>query len=125
MRKKERYEVLRTAITLHSLHGILVLYNHLPRYYFSADDVDKINARWQVAYVDGGRASHAEAAHLYTLRIDDDDAGCTLVVVRCDGHLTSCGVGLDVHREWFSIDIVQFGYIQKDVCIVAIGDQFA
>lgn len=121
MRKTGRNEVLRAAITLHSLHGILVLYHHFPCYYFSADDVDKINARWQVAYVDGGRASHAEAAHLYTLRIDDDDAGFAFVIIRGDGHVVSGGIGGDGHLEGLRIHIGQLRNLCQDVRVMTVG----
>ena len=112
MRKTGRYEVLRAAITLHSLHGILVLYHHFPCYYFSADDVDKINARWQVAHVDGGRAFHAEATYFGTLGVNDDDTGAALVIIRGDGHL-----------ERLCIYIRQFRDFRQDIGVVAISHQ--
>ena len=58
------------------------------------------------------------------MRVDDDDTGLTLFVIRGDGHLASCRIGSDAHLEGLCIDIGQFRNIRQDVGVQTVGHQF-
>ena len=103
--------------------SFLLLDDNLPRHHLATDDMDKVDASRQVAHVDGGRALHAEATHLGTLRVDDEDTGAAFVIIRGDGHLASCRIWGDAHLERFCIHIRQLRNLRQDVGVVAVGHQ--
>ena len=98
--------------------------HNLSRHHLATDDMDKVHAGGQVAHIDGALTVNAETTHFDTLRVDDNDTGFTLFVVRGNRHLASCWIRSDAHIERFCIHIGQFRNFRQDVGIVAVGHQF-